>query len=185
MATAVLSTLEHVTFRKLQRLAEQRSRFESQKTTIISTAAAKTSQTDKVRALLAGFKEHNVSLASVASDFHNVKHFLDQADYDPSISSDLVEGWADSLVNELDKQSLKYEYATLFGRLVTEWIKTSGAGEKGENVSLISLLCHSRSLFYDSLNEKKPTKSFELSFNLGGILHLYIDDTFLLSFECI
>ena len=130
MASAVLSTLEHVTFRKLQRLAEQRKRFEGQKSSILKVAGEKNAETDKVRALLEGFRSNSISLLDSTTHV-NIEYFVDQADHDPSISQALLQQWRQSLEHELDMHSLKYEYATLFGKLVTEWIAAEGTKSSG------------------------------------------------------
>lgn len=69
----------------------------------------------------------------------NTKLFLDQAMLtlrssraqprcDPSVSSKLLKDWQIKLEKELDVHSLKYEYASLYGRLVNEWLSASEDG---------------------------------------------------------
>ncbi|KAI9757716.1 MAG: hypothetical protein M4579_003341 [Chaenotheca gracillima] len=59
----------------------------------------------------------------------NIRQFLDQSKFDPSISSGLLEEWEKRLTQRLNTHSLKYQYATLFGKLITEWVSTQGKGE--------------------------------------------------------
>ncbi|ESZ95613.1 hypothetical protein SBOR_4009 [Sclerotinia borealis F-4128] len=55
----------------------------------------------------------------------NIRKFLDQAQHDPSVSEALLKDWQKKLEKELDIHSLKYEYASLYGRLVNEWLSAS------------------------------------------------------------
>ena len=52
----------------------------------------------------------------------NLERFLEQARYDPSASGDLLQSWTDFLSQQLEMQSRKYAYASLYGDLVTEWL---------------------------------------------------------------
>lgn len=61
----------------------------------------------------------------------NFERFLDQARYDPSISPKLLGDWEQSLLKRLNVQSLKYQYAALYGQLVTEWL----SAEKQESAA--------------------------------------------------
>ena len=55
----------------------------------------------------------------------NVRQFLEQAQNDPSVSEKLQRDWQMKLERELDVNSLKYEYASLYGQLVNEWLSAS------------------------------------------------------------
>ena len=50
----------------------------------------------------------------------NLRRFLDQSINDSSVSSRLFTAWEVQLRQALEAQDVKYEYATLFSRLVTE-----------------------------------------------------------------
>lgn len=68
----------------------------------------------------------------------NLELFLQQAEYDPSISETLLSGWERSLVVKLKVQSLKYEYASLYGELVTEWLNAEKATGHADDMSVMS-----------------------------------------------
>lgn len=57
----------------------------------------------------------------------NLALFLEQAKYDVSVPRALLEDWEAKLRRQLDVQSLKYEYTSLYGRLVTEWLEDAPA----------------------------------------------------------
>lgn len=67
-------------------------------------------------------------LGTNTSFLDNIAKFVEQARRDPSISSHLLKEWEEKLVNLLDVRSLKYEYASLYGRMVNEWL--SGSEDK-------------------------------------------------------
>lgn len=126
MASAVVSTLHHVTEKKLEKLDEQRNKFSAKRAKIIATSDSKESLADKVKTLLEGCEKLNITIDQQRSgvSVKNVKqHFLEQAKHDPSVSPAILEQWRQKVLHDLEIQGLKYEYASLFGRLVTEWIE--------------------------------------------------------------
>jgi hypothetical protein len=128
MASAVLSTLHHVTERKLSKLAEQRQKFESHKKSILEAVRKEPSQAKKVRMLLDGCQKYGIT-GRIGVQVKNIERFLDQADHDPSVSSSLLHEWQQKIERDLNIQSLKYKYADLFGRLVTEWIENPNSAQ--------------------------------------------------------
>jgi hypothetical protein len=56
------------------------------------------------------------------TDLKNLDRFLEQARYDPSVSAKLLREWQETLLQHLSVQSLRLQYATLYGQLVTEWL---------------------------------------------------------------
>ncbi|CZT13256.1 hypothetical protein WAI453_005397 [Rhynchosporium graminicola] len=57
--------------------------------------------------------------------------FLVQAKHDPSVSRKLLQGWQAKLVNDLNVDSLKVEYASLHGRLLEKCLSTTLLRFKG------------------------------------------------------
>ncbi|KAE8451790.1 hypothetical protein EG329_002630 [Mollisiaceae sp. DMI_Dod_QoI] len=132
MASAdILSqTLSSITSIKLDEIANQRSNFENIKARLLRTAKEQPTQREKVSTLLAGLNEvHDLTkLSANTTNFcKNVKKFLEQARCDPSVSMKLQKDWESKLVTQLDVQSLKYEYAALYGKMVNEWLSASEA----------------------------------------------------------
>jgi hypothetical protein len=123
MATAGLSTLHHVTDRKLKKLAGHREKFEADKKAILTSVAVAPTTQDKLQALLDGFKKYDVTVKDSELPLPNLRRFARQAKHDPSVSKSLLQDWQAQLEHEMDVGSRKYEYAALFGNLVIEWIK--------------------------------------------------------------
>lgn len=125
MAASSLSTLQHVTLRKLNKLDSQRQQFEADKNSILEQVCNAPDHRSKVEALIDGFELHGIAPKQADLSVSNLKHFIHQAKHDPSVSASLLKDWQSKLEHELDVKSNKYEYAALFGKLVTEWIKHS------------------------------------------------------------
>jgi hypothetical protein len=123
MVSPSLSTLHHVTERKLNKLAAHREKFETDKKTILANVAAAPDTRAKVQALLDGFDLYGIVPRQADLFVPNIERFIHQAKHDPSVSTPLMRDWQVKLEQELDIGSVKYEYAALFGRLVTEWIQ--------------------------------------------------------------
>jgi hypothetical protein len=125
MASSSLSTLQHVTMRKLKKLDDHREKFEADKKSILAKVSAAPDHRDKVEALLEGFEQYGILPKQADLSIANLKQFLHQAKHDSSVSKTMLQDWQIKLEQELEVTGTKYEYATLFGKLVTEWIKHS------------------------------------------------------------
>lgn len=130
---AVTSTLRHVTDRKLAKLAENQQAFEAQKAEMLDVSSKTDDAAEKVRILMAGFEKHHITFDEGGDAVKNIKRFLEQARHDPSVSPTLLAEWKDWLEQNLNIQTDKYNYADLFGRLVTEWIENPNAAMKQLN----------------------------------------------------
>ncbi|KAK6595862.1 hypothetical protein H4I96_10181 [Botrytis cinerea] len=128
-STDILShTLSSITSIKLEEISTQRSAFEQGKSELLKTVSDQPKQSEKLRILL----DRIESLASMGKlkdnksiSLYNIRLFLQQAQHDPSVSEGLLKDWQEKLEKELDVHSLKYEYASLYGRLVNEWLSAS------------------------------------------------------------
>ncbi|TAQ86971.1 hypothetical protein B7494_g4704 [Chlorociboria aeruginascens] len=143
-------TLQSITTTKLREISKKRAIFEEQKAFLLTAAQSETDQKKRLHILVNGIKQcfdveteerkrgdrrggpgriiassTNNSILKVK--LKNLERFLEQARYDPSLSPKLLEDWERSLTRELRVQSLKYQYATLYGELVTEWLSSEQA----------------------------------------------------------
>ncbi|KAF4959568.1 hypothetical protein FGADI_1635 [Fusarium gaditjirri] len=135
-------TLQEITNTKLQELSKRRSRFEEAKAAILSSVEAEKDAVKRLDILSDGVKkcfsikltkENKVILGFTSHkrleiDLKNLDRFLGQAKADPSVSPKMLATWEESLNRQLDMQALQYQYAWLYGELVTEWL--SGDKEK-------------------------------------------------------
>lgn len=139
-------TLQTITTTKLIELSKKRGIFEDQKASLLAAAQLEADQKKRLRLLVDGVKKSfAVKTAPRENDrrggagriisgstndprlevmLKNVERFLEQARYDPSISSKLLTDWELTLTEQLNIQGLKYQYATLYGELVTEWLQS-------------------------------------------------------------
>ncbi|KAI6356093.1 hypothetical protein MCOR25_007969 [Pyricularia grisea] len=140
-------TLQEITKNKLEELAKRRASFEKSKSDAIACAAASAGDTIRViEALSTGVKNcFGIALDDSGSvildrtrhrqveiELKNIDRFLTQARYDPSISIEMLRSWGQLLERHLETQSRKYEFADLYGKLVTEWLEADRASSKGQ-----------------------------------------------------
>lgn len=133
--TALSQSMHRITASKLSDLAEQRNGFEAVKKQILSAVSREPDQSEKVRILLNAFREHEIPDGPAGLSTKNVRRFLDQCQHDSSVPTSLLEEWQSKLKRALDIQSRKYEYASLFGRLVTEWLENPNDAAAARGVS--------------------------------------------------
>lgn len=131
-------TLHSITETKLDELSKKRTNFEQGKADLLKRVDAEPIQREKVRILLHGTENlpfmTNLDTHPSLSSW-NMKHFLEQARSDPSVSQKLQKDWEAKLRSELDVQSLRFEYASLYGRLVKEWLASPGIDKSSESDS--------------------------------------------------
>ncbi|CAN8095431.1 unnamed protein product [Discula destructiva] len=117
-------TLLSITRSKLSQLDKQKEAYETGKRQLQERAAAQTDNGERTRALITGAS----SLPSMTSlsqnpliSLSNFDRFIQQAQNDPSITDSFILECEASVRKELDVQSSKYDYASLYGKLVNEW----------------------------------------------------------------
>lgn len=135
-------TLQGITNTKLEELSKRRSDFEAAKSNILSLLENERDPTQRLYTLSEGVKAcytlkpgkhesaHNATQSrnpALELELKNLDCFLAQAKYDPSLSTKMMQTWEESLLLHLDTQSLKYQYASLYAQLVTEWLSTEKA----------------------------------------------------------
>lgn len=121
--------------RKLKKLDGQREKFNSDKKSILDKVSAAPDHRSKVAALLDGFEMYSISPKQADLSITNLKQFVHQAKHDPSVSTTLLLDWQAKLEHELEVTENKFEYAALFGKLVTEWIKHPSPEKSAKNDS--------------------------------------------------
>ncbi|KAF2646461.1 hypothetical protein P280DRAFT_464681 [Massarina eburnea CBS 473.64] len=188
MAAPVLSTLHHVTERKLNKLAHHREKFEADKKAILAKAASASNPRAGVEALLEGFELHGITPKSDDIFLENMERFVHQAKHDLSVSPTLLRDWQLKLEHELDVASVKYEYAALFGKLVIEWINEpnpaastiggySESNSSGVSVKSDSFDATGRKEMYEQRREWEGYAFIERKVDQAKIA-AYLDDIF-------
>lgn len=145
-------TLREITNTKLEELSKRRAAFEENKASILASVEGEDDAITRLRTLSAGVKScfaikldksgtvirNHTALPQLEIELKNLDRFMGQAKYDPSLSQEMLKSWEQSLHRHLETQSLKYQYASLYGQLVNEWL--SGNSNDGvatsEDVSM-------------------------------------------------
>lgn len=135
-------TLQSITSIKLRELRKQREVFESRKKNILQDVKNAVDEQTKVRVLLSGLARMHTSNAEKPLEefgdwelgdglgelsLTNVRRFLDQSKYDPSIPDSLLDEFEHELHQNLDRRQRKLDYADLYARLLTEWLSSDAS----------------------------------------------------------
>jgi hypothetical protein len=133
-------TLQAITTAKLSELSKKLATFDARHEAIINDIQTQADPLTRVTTLLEGVKHcFNIDTNTIgatisssiqeydhqhqlANDLHRLDRFLEQARVDPSLTGSILSKWEEKLIRHLDVQSHRYQYATLYGQLVTEWL---------------------------------------------------------------
>lgn len=150
-------TLQTITTTKLEELAKQRISFEEKYAALRAAAEAETDLFKRVALLLDGIKgclgvktsmkkgadgqSGRVIVGATGNprlekDLSNLERFFEQARFDPSVSSKVLENWEKTLLDYLSVQSTKFQYADLYGKLVTEWLSSEKVTPTGGDTDM-------------------------------------------------
>lgn len=137
------NTLQEITATKLAGLEEKRLSYQNQRQSLLVGVTKAQTPLHQLIYLVDGLKRifyvptdppdekypgrlGRVSPAGTNNhlgiDLQLIDHFIEQASVDPSVSPELIKRGINTLQNHVKVQESKYEYATLFGKLVTEWL---------------------------------------------------------------
>ncbi|KAI5866388.1 hypothetical protein GGS23DRAFT_556882 [Durotheca rogersii] len=126
-------TLQEITNTKLEELSKRRSDFETTRSEVLAKLQNESQPIQRLHILNQGVRTcYGLRLGGVTKpasseleiELKNLDNFLIQAKCDPSLSAKITRAWEESLLRHLDMQSLKYQYASLYAQLVTEWLST-------------------------------------------------------------
>lgn len=153
--SALSQTLQSITLTKIRELDKQQHAYETRKSRILAEvdrvdrADAENQnkgRLDRLALLLSGVNEliynnNSGSSSALSRDptITNIKRWLDQARYDSSIPSHMLESFEEQLRSKLEIQSRKLSLADLYSRLLTEWTDPSTTKEKDVQTRSASL----------------------------------------------
>ncbi|RYP46585.1 hypothetical protein DL768_007207 [Monosporascus sp. mg162] len=146
------STIQDITNTKLEELSKRRSRFEAQKAQLISSFDHEKQPLKRLQILSKGVKACYAVKADnsgkvllgqtknrdIELELQNLDCFLAQATYDPSVSGGMMGTWENSLLRHLDMQSSKFQYASLYAQLVTEWLAEEKSDQNAPEPTALS-----------------------------------------------
>jgi hypothetical protein len=158
MSGSVFSqTLQTITTTKLEELAQQRVAFDKDYAALIVAAKAEQdplkrliSLADATKSCLGIKTSHRKSKdgrpgriitggtrnSRLETDLKNLDRFVEQAKFDPSISVKVLENWEKTLFQYLSIQASKFQYADLYGKLVTEWLSSEKPSQSDGDVEM-------------------------------------------------
>ncbi|CBF89036.1 hypothetical protein AN0661.2 [Aspergillus nidulans FGSC A4] len=167
--SALPQTLRSITATKIKELSKQRGLFEKRRDEIIQSAAATSDLRTKARVLLEGVTrlkghpndafdkedldvdaesfETPVEAGTERAVHANIRRFLLQGKYDPSVSESSLRECIESLEKEIMYMERAHDHASFYSALVTEWLEdleASGGisamkGEEDESVEDVGM----------------------------------------------
>ncbi|KAG6997770.1 hypothetical protein G7Y79_00038g075290 [Physcia stellaris] len=134
-------TLQSITNTKISELRQQRESFATLKSKLLASVDNVAEPEARVRLLLAeiagctpesgknleDFEDTDLNGSTGNLSLKNIRRFLDQSRYDPSVPQSLVNEWEQELRLLLDQRTRKLDYADLYARLLTEWLADTSA----------------------------------------------------------
>ena len=193
---ALPQTLRSITATKISELSKQRALFDQHKAEIINAAASAPNLRAKAQTLLEGvakLKGHAndafdrdqldesdlysstfVENGSERATHINIRRFLFQGQYDPSVSEWTLKNWIGELEQEILQSELKHEHASFYSGLVTEWLANlDGQGDSNDSATANSGRAE--------MQEQRATWE-EYVFNAGNVntdgIRAYLDSLF-------
>lgn len=121
-SAALSESMQRITTSKLDVLRGQRSAYEEKKRIALNAVQRESDLSTQIISLLDASILHDVPIVDTNLSPENIRRFLNQRLNDPTVSTSMLEEWKAGLLRCFDIQSHKYEYASLFGQLVTEWL---------------------------------------------------------------
>lgn len=135
-------TLLSITNTKLTQLDKQKDAYNSRKRLLMDSADAHTDGIKRARELVEGFKELPSMTSSTLNptmSLENLNRFIQQAHHDPAVTDAFIQEYESLVRNELQVQSNRYAFASLYGRLVNEWISAGKDHEQDTEAASMSV----------------------------------------------
>lgn len=173
-ASILPQTLQSITSIKLRELRKQRKGFETRRKKILEDIEDAKDEQARLRVLLTGWARMHTSNADMPlEEFQdldiqhhgglsvtNIRRFLEQSQYDPSIPSSLLRELEGDLYQNMDRISRKFDYADLYSRLLTEWLR-SDATSRVEDIEMPE--DNSAETAFEVLPDTQKTRLLQLS----------------------
>ncbi|KAL2145497.1 hypothetical protein VTI28DRAFT_7133 [Corynascus sepedonium] len=172
-STSILSqTLSSITAIKLEQLQKQKNAYETQKQNLRKLVASEGNTAQRARKLLKGYEELQSLGLQKNAKLSSLDEFLDQAEYDPSVTESLLKEYEDEIYRCMDAQTNKYEFASLYGKLVEEWI-ASGSSDAADSSDVVVVgreeMYQQRATWEKYVFEAKETDRAAIKAYLDGV----------------
>lgn len=130
-------TLHTVTGIKLSQLETQRTTYENAKRSLLDKVNGEEDGRERARMLIDGAAKLPAMMRPLSDNpnlsVSTLQSFVEQAECDPSVSGAFLTGYEDAIRTQLDAQSNKYSFATLYGQLVKDWTSASPDSTAGSD----------------------------------------------------
>jgi hypothetical protein len=157
-------TLQSITTTKMREQDRRSKTFEVSKSKVLETVAAAPDERARLEILLAAFKDlstSNKGISYVDQDrkdtAQNTARYLEQSYRDPSVSSTIIQSFERNLEKKLDQESQRFEFANLYYRLLSEWVRNSFFDERAGQPLTTNCRPALAASLWSNLNAKKKS----------------------------
>jgi hypothetical protein len=166
-------TLSSITSIKLEQLQKQKTQYETRKRSLLEDVASEPDTRKRAKTLLEGTKGLPSMTENPMISISNLKRFVEQAEHDPSVSEYFLQDYEATLRNDLDVQSNKYDFASLYGQLVSEWTSAGKADESASDGGFVPVgreeMHEQRATWEEYVFKAKETDGDAIKSHLEGI----------------
>ncbi|KAL2170150.1 hypothetical protein VTG60DRAFT_5172 [Thermothelomyces hinnuleus] len=175
-STDILSqTLSSITAIKLEQLQKQKEAYQTKKRALHEDVAAERDTAKRTRKLLKGYEELRSLGLQNSPTLSSLDEFLDQAEYDPSVTEPLLKEYEAEVRHYMDALTNRYEFASLYGKLVEEWIASGSSDSDAADGSDVVVVGR------EEMHQQRATWEayvFEAKETDGTAIKAYLDDVF-------
>ncbi|KAF2259645.1 hypothetical protein CC78DRAFT_524503 [Lojkania enalia] len=127
-------TLQSITLTKTREQEKRRKTFENRKAEILQDVQDSHDEGSRIKLLINAFKNLPMSNRGVwyvddnrESTVSNATSYLEQSQFDPSVSSAVLQGFEKKFHQILEQESQRFKFADLYHRLLIECTEANGA----------------------------------------------------------
>ncbi|KAK3904400.1 hypothetical protein C8A05DRAFT_31814 [Staphylotrichum tortipilum] len=173
---ALSQTLASITAIKLDQLQKQKDAYESKKRSLCEEVASETDTAKRAKKLLKGAREIGVLGHKNSEGMDELDEFFDQAEYDSSVTESMLNQYEAQIHGRLQVQTNKYDFASLYGKLVNEWIE-AGSSDAGADAGGSPFVVVGR----EEMHQQRATWEeyvFKAKETDGQAIKAYLEDVF-------
>jgi hypothetical protein len=175
-ADVLSQTISSITAIRLDQLQKQQEAYEDKKRAVCENVASEVDTAKRAKKLLKGCEELKPFGLRKIETLSGLDKFFDQAEFDPSLTQHMLKEYEAEIHSHLRTQTNKYEFASLYGKLIKEW-----AAAGSSNVAPTTNGAGSVVVGREEMHRQRATweeYAFKAKETDGGAIKAYLDDVF-------
>ncbi|KAK7227812.1 hypothetical protein V2G26_015815 [Clonostachys chloroleuca] len=169
--------LHTVTGIKIPELKKQKQVYERAKQSLLEKAQNEADNRKRVQLLIDGSEELPDIKDKRSHPLYNISHlwfFVEQARFDPSVSEQALANYENTIRNQLDAETAKYDFTELYGELVKEWTSSNYKNRSDSESGFVAL-------GYEDMHQQRATLEkyvFQAKETDTTAINAYLDELF-------